>query len=1152
MKRLILLIFCLFSIVSWGQAIKGKVIDAQTKETIPGANIAVPGVKGVGTSTNFDGDFTLTLPAGKTQIQVSFVGYKTKVVNVQPGATVTIQLNQDAEMLQDVVVIGYGTQKKENLSAAVATVDVGKAVDSRPLPDIGRALQGTTPGLNVTIANGELGSDPKFRIRGQISSITGSASDPLILVDNVPIPTITLLNPDDVESISILKDAASASVYGTKAANGVILIKTKNGSEKPVGSVSVTYQGSVAFRKPTSMPKLGAIESYQYFYDYTLSRRSMASGGADQTNSYVGFYWYMATDELERAKWWQNQYGGMSTMEPMVYGRDWETKTTRGTSTMMNLAYRTYDVYESIYKDSAPTIKQNISISGNTGNTTYNIGLGYTNQVGFLDVSKDNFAVYNISISLTTKVNKFFTARASMRYAKTEKEYPNNQDGTNNDALWYALRWSQYYPQGALWNGYNTRDARSEMEQSGIMTDTKQNLTANIGGTLTLLKGWTADLDVTYVSDNRFLYYPGYWRSYLDTWSAANVDVTDENGAPIYRNKYGEIVPAGTEGATQEKGWDYRMVTEKGSGSDYVREQSAHSDRVELTAKTAYHRTWGDHDFQAMVGLNTSSYRYYMNNSKKFGLVYVDRPYFNLATGDMQASGSRTWNSSVGYFARLDYVWKNKWIIQLNGRYDATSKYPEDMRWKFFPSGSLAYIMSEENFFQGIKSVVSFLKFRASYGTLGNEAIGSSNYIATLTKYTTDTVNAPWGNYNGTTPFETYGSPSIVRADVTWERISTLGFGMDARFWKNKVGVSFDWYNKKTTDMFVPGETMPATFGGTVPKGNNGTMRTNGFELAVDFNHTFKNGLNMSVTAGVSDAKTKILKYMDSETHAFNAGVASGNWYTGQTYGEIWGYRYDRLYQLNDFVEIANYNGQGVPSGETAIWYYNKAYRLKPGYNSQSNLAAPRPGMIKYKDLDNDGDINGGAGTIEDPGDREVIGNLMPRWEYSFRVDLNWKGFDLALFFQGIGKRDAWSRGPLVSPAPELGNGASTKIITNIWSAENPNAYWPNVNSLSREDYTGGNWQQNDKYLLNMAYLRLKQLTIGYTIPQRLTKKVSINRLRAYFTVENLFTIDNLKVDIDPEINTGNMSAGSGYAIGQLGVTTPLPKYYTIGLQLTL
>lgn len=1152
MKRLILLIFCLFSIVSWGQAIKGKVIDAQTKETIPGANIAVPGVKGVGTSTNFDGDFTLTLPAGKTQIQVSFVGYKTKVVNVQPGATVTIQLNQDAEMLQDVVVIGYGTQKKENLSAAVATVDVAKAVDSRPVPDIGRALQGTTPGLNVTIANGELGSDPKFRIRGQISSITGSASDPLILVDNVPIPTITLLNPDDVESISILKDAASASVYGTKAANGVILIKTKNGSEKPVGSVSVTYQGSVAFRKPTQMPKLGAIDAYQYFNDYTLSRRSMATGDAAQTNSYVGFYWYMALDELERAKWWQNEYGGMSTFEPMVYGRDWETKTTRGTSTMMNLAYRTYDVYESIYKDSAPTIKQNISISGNTGNTTYNIGLGYTNQVGFLDVSKDNFAVYNISISLTTKVNKFFTARASMRYAKTEKEYPNNQDGVSNDALWYALRWSQYYPQGALWNGYNTRDARSEMEQSGVMTDTKQNLTANIGGTLTLLKGWTADIDVTYVSDNRFLYYPGYWRSYIDTWSAANVDITDENGAPIYRNKYGEIVPAGTPDATQEKGWDYRMVTEKGSGTDYVREQSAHSDRVELTAKTAYHRTWGDHDFQAMVGLNTSSYRYYMNNSKKFGLVYVDRPYFNLATGDMQASGSRTWNSAVGYFARLDYVWKNKWIIQLNGRYDATSKYPEDMRWKFFPSGSLAYIMSEENFFQGIKSVVSFLKFRASYGTLGNEAIGAGNYIATLTKYTTDTVNAPWGNYNGTTPFETYGSPSIVRSDVTWERISTLGFGMDARFWKNKVGVSFDWYNKKTTDMFVPGEDMPATFGGTVPKGNNGTMRTNGFELALDFNHTFKNGLNMSVTAGVSDAVTKILKYADTDTHAFNAGVASGNWYTGQTYGEIWGYRYDRLYQLNDFVEIANYNSQSVPEGETAIWYYNKAYRLKPGYNSQSNLSAPRPGMIKYKDLDNDGDINGGSGTVEDPGDREVIGNLMPRWEYSFRVDLNWKGFDLALFFQGIGKRDAWSRGPLVSPAPELGNGASTKIITNLWSAENPNAYWPNVNSMSRENYTSGNWQQNDKYLLNMAYLRLKQLTIGYTIPQRLTKKVSINRLRAYFTVENLFTIDNLKVDIDPEINTGNMSAGSNYAIGQLGVTTPLPKYYTIGLQLTL
>ena len=1149
MKRLILLIFCLFSIVSWGQAIKGKVIDAQTKETIPGANIAVPGVKGVGTSTNFDGDFTLTLPAGKTQIQVTFVGYKAKVVNVQPGATVTVQLDQDAEMLKDVVVIGMGTQKKENLSAAVATVDVGKAVDSRPVPDIGRALQGTTPGLNVTIANGELGSDPKFRIRGQISSIN-SASDPLILVDNVPIPTITLLNPDDVESISILKDAASASIYGTKAANGVILIKTKNGSEKPVGSVSVTYQGSVAFRKPTQMPKLGAIEAYQYFYDYTLERRSMTTGGIDQANSLTGFYWYMTLDDIERAKWWQNEYGGMNTLEPMVYGRDWETRAPRDFSER-NIAYRTYDVYESIYKDSAPTIKQNISISGNTGNTTYNIGLGYTNQVGFLDVSKDNFAVYNISISLTTKVNKFFTARASMRYSKTEKEYPNNQDGVSYDALWYALRWSQYYPQGATWYGYNTRDARSEMEQSGVMTDTKQNLTANIGGTLNILKGWSADIDVTYVSDNRFLYYPGYWRSYIDTWSAATVPVTDENGLAIFRNKYGEIVDAGTEGATQEKGWNYRMVTSKGSGTDYVREQSAHSDRVELTAKTAYKNTWGDHDFQAMVGINTSSYRYYMNNSKKFGLIYEDRPYFNLADGNMEANGSRTWNSSVGYFARLDYVWKNRWIVQLNGRYDATSKYPKDMRWKFFPSGSLAYIVSEENFFQGIKDVVSFLKLRASYGSLGNEAIGSSYYIPTLTKYTSGT-NAPWGDYNGNVVYQTYSSPSIVRSDVTWEKIATLGFGLDARFWKNKIGLSFDWYNKKTTDMFVPGEAMPATFGGDSPRGNNGTMRTNGFELSVDFNHTFKNGLNMSVTAGVSDAKTKILQYRDAETHSFNGVVSGTNWYTGQTYGEIWGYKYDRLYQLNDFVEIANYNGKEVPKGESAIWYYGKAYRLKPGYDYANNLATPRPGMIKYKDLNGDGAITGGSTTTEDPGDREVIGNLMPRWEYNFRVDLNWKGFDLALFFQGIGKRDSWSRGPLVSPAPELGNGASAKIITNRWSAENPNAYWPNVNELTREQYVAGNWQQNDKYLLNMAYLRLKQLTIGYTIPQRLTKKVSINRLRAYFTVENLFTIDNLKVDIDPEINTGNMSAGSGYAIGQLGVTTPLPKYYTLGLQLTL
>ena len=298
-----------------------------------------------------------------------------------------------------------------------------------------------------------------------------------------------------------------------------------------------------------------------------------------------------------------------------------------------------------------------------------------------------------------------------------------------------------------------------------------------------------------------------------------------------------------------------------------------------------------------------------------------------------------------------------------------------------------------------------------------------------------------------------------------------------------------------------------------------------------------------------------MVNYRDEPTHTFmypSSYSWSTRYYNGQTLGELWGYTYDRLYQVNDFEEITELNGTSVPSGETAVWYYGKAYKLKPGYTWQGSLATPRPGAIKYKDLNDDGFIDGGQGTVEDPGDKTVIGNRLPRWEYSFRIDLAWKNFDLGLFFQGVGKRDDWSRGPLVSPAPELGNGASAEILTNLWSPEQPNNYWPIVSAMTREEYTSGNWQVNDHYLLNMAYLRLKTLTIGYTIPERLTKKININKLRAYFTVENLLTFDNLKVDIDPEINTGNMSAGSNYAIGQLGVTTPLPKYYTLGLQLTL
>lgn len=342
MKRLILLVFCLFSVVSWGQAIKGKVIDAQTKETIPGANIAVPGVKGVGTSTNFDGEFTLTLPAGKTQIQVSFVGYKTKVVNVQPGATVTVSLNQDAEMLDDVVVVGYGVQKKESISSSVATVDVKKAVDSRPVPDLGRALQGSTPGLSIRVANGELGADPTFRIRGSYTSINGS-SDPLILVDNVPISTLTLLNPDDVESISVLKDASSAAIYGSQAANGVILIKTKNGSDMQEGTFRVSYNGTVAFRMATKIPDLAGIEAYRYKYSDSDMYRTASQPDMNNVHSSAGYGFYMLTSFLDRAEYWEDTYGGMSTFEPMVYGRDWERTTAPNSSTYPQLWLRTYE-----------------------------------------------------------------------------------------------------------------------------------------------------------------------------------------------------------------------------------------------------------------------------------------------------------------------------------------------------------------------------------------------------------------------------------------------------------------------------------------------------------------------------------------------------------------------------------------------------------------------------------------------------------------------------------------------------------------------------------------------------------------------------------------------------------------------------------------
>ena len=458
------------------QIVNGLVVDVNGEPVI-GASVVEKGTTNGGI-TDINGKFTLNVKPGST-LQISFVGYQTQ--EVKATKTVKVVLKEDSELLSEVVVVGYGTQKKANLTGAVATVDVNKTLDSRPIADIGRGLQGSVPGVNITIPTGEIGSDPLIKIRGQIGSISGN-NTPLILLDNVEIPSIQMVNPNDVQSISVLKDAASSSIYGSKAAFGVILITTKSGAQ--TDKFEVSYSNNFSWQDPAKSIEIGGIEALQYTLDAQINRgEPMPAGG----------FWRISPESLEKAIEWQKQYGGkVKWNDPVVYGRDWyyDGKDKYG--------YRLYDAAKAMVRNWAPTMSHNLSVNGKSGKTSYNIGLGYLDQSGMSKTAKkDDFKRYNASVSVTSELNKYLTVRASSIYSDRNKRYP-GIGNTSADPWLYMYRWSPLFPMGVTEHGNPLKEPSYEMAASN--TDNLQNkyYNVNLGFTLNITKNWDVKFDYTY------------------------------------------------------------------------------------------------------------------------------------------------------------------------------------------------------------------------------------------------------------------------------------------------------------------------------------------------------------------------------------------------------------------------------------------------------------------------------------------------------------------------------------------------------------------------------------------------------------------------------------------------------------------------------
>ncbi|MDR2358944.1 MAG: TonB-dependent receptor [Prevotellaceae bacterium] len=1111
------------------KTLAGTVVDAKG-ESIIGASIAERGTTNA-VMTDVDGKFSITVREGAA-LNISFLGYKTQSYVVGAASSVRIVLQEDSQVLDEVVIVGFGSQKRQNLTGAVATVDVEKTLDSRPISDVGRSLQGAVPGLSIVVPSGEVGSDPVFRIRGQIASINSTASSaPLILLDNVEIPSISLVNPDDIESISVLKDAAASSIYGAKAALGVILITTKKGTA--TDRVTVTYSNNFAWAKVAKDIDMATIDGLEYTMA-ALERVGTSSAGA---------FWTINRESYERSKKWVEKYGNTITADdPILYGRDWyvDASAKRGV--------RLYDSYDYMIEEWTPTQTHNLSVNGMAGNVKYNIGLGYFDQQGLMKTAKqDDFKRYNATAKISSDINKYVTVRAGLLFSQRTKSYPYITNSTTADPWLYIYRWGPLQPFGITEEGYLVRSPASEAAQANTASQQNNYMNVNLGFTLNFTNNWTLDGDYTFANNEYLWNRPGTRYTAADSWSAA-VLRKDAAGNQVYVNDNGDVVAASAPGAMPAYDLPYTTYTAKGSNPDHIRRESENKQQHTFNLYTTYNLALADvHQLKFMAGLNIVKSDTKSHWAQRTELFNPENPQFDMATGTQTVGGKTYWDATAGFFGRINYAFQDKYLLEANLRYDGTSKFPTDLKWRWFPSFSAGWRASEEAFMEWAKPALSALKFRGSWGTIGDQSVSSSLYVPTLSS-----GNTSW--LDGATRFTQYATPGMVDGNITWQDFETLDFGVDARFLNNELGVTFDWYQRYTRNMITPGVSLPQAFGAAPSVGNYGELRTQGWEITVDFNHRFANGFGINAMATFSDAVTDITGYPEEATKTVTSSSA---FYMGKRYGDIWGYQTERLYQSGDF----EYNSDGtiqtiVVDGKTM----NKLKGADPVYQVfVQNSANFRfgPGDVKYKDQNGDGRITNGSGTEDDPGDLVIIGNSTPRYQYGFRVGADYFGFDLSVFFQGVGKREIWGDGALVIPGYNPSDGAMAQAIAgDFWREDRTDAFYPRpygINAVAYGNSTINNTQVQDRYLLNMAYLRLKNITLGYTLPEHLTRKIYLSKARVYLALENILTFDHLNgLPVDPEVITSySMWNTTDYNSNRTGVGAPMFKNVSFGIQLT-
>lgn len=1103
-KVLAISAFLLLGFYAWGQKVhvSGKVTDAATGEPIPGAVLFVRGEAG-GTATDMSGAYTISVSADATLV-CSCIGYAEVEQAVGGRSVLNFSLAVDAEMLEETVVVGYGTLKKSQLVGSVEQIS-GEVLEDRVNASVSRTLQGQVPGLNIIQVDGKPTHGGSIYIRGGATSYTmkknmssstistysiGQGGSALVLIDGVE-GELSTLNPDDVESVSVLKDASSSAIYGSRAAYGVILVTTKNAkSEK----ITINYNGSWTLNRRTVMWEDNVItdglEYTQTFYDFWVGRtETPTAAGALPTK--------------------MNTYN-----IPSNYLELFKARREAGNTDIYDLYNGNYLYYASenwlakFYKRSNTTQTHTMSINGSSKKMSYALSGRYYTQDGIYKIGNEDYNQYNVRSKVVLHARDWLTIDNNTYlyhydycqpiFSKTNASVgsqlwqigmlglpvmpTNNEDGT--------------YTMGAAASGYAAfKDGNSAQETKTMSVTTTTGVTIEPVKDIFKIRG-----DISYKYTARH---------------------TQRYVAPTSQSKTPGVVTY--------------YVTQADS---YKREYNYETNHVSANIVGTFTPKLGpDHNLNVVAGWNLEDHRYDTETILRLGMMYPGMTSFELFDGTevTLAQYDSNW-STVGAFARANYTFKNRYIFEGSLRYDGNSRFPKNQRWGWFPSASAGWRVSEEPWMKPIKSVVNNLKIRGNWGSLGNGGISPYTFLETMPIAKSTTI------FDGGFVTDA-GIPAIVPDSLTWEKIKTWDIGMDLDIFKSKLSFSGDYYIRYTDEMYSSGPELPAILGAETPKGNYGQLKTKGWELTLSYRDSFKaagKDLSWSVKGSLWDSRTWVTEFYDESHNIFG-------FYKGKEIGELWGFRTDGLFMSNE---------------EAAAWYPDR-------YHNLLTSTIPYAGDIKFRDLDNNKEITAGSGTLEDHGDLERIGNIMPHYQFGINFDMKWNGIGLSVFLQGIGHRDwypsegsgffwgGYARAYDYALKDQLDRVILDKSTEN-WTVTNPGAYWPRrlYAAANAGSGLGTMNSYNDYFLQNAAYLRLKNLTVDYTFPKKLTEKVNIEKLRIYFSGENLLTFSPIFKHtsmFDPEvINKGDTDFGNSTSTGMGdGYSYPMLKSFTFGINLT-